>query len=471
MKLALVSLDKRGALPPLGLGYIASYLRKYLNFYDTVIVDKEDFIKKIIKEKPDMVGISSVTEYFPKAKELAEEIKAKLEIPVLVGGIHISLLPQSLPKCFDIGVIGEGEQTILEIVQRYEKFGEIPKEKLEEINGLVFHKNNKVCITKPRESIRPLDNIPFPARDIFKMKEYLQPRFLPHISGKLTTGTDLITARGCPYRCIFCSTSLFWKTVRFHSPEYVVNEIKEIIEKYKPESIAISDDLFIIDKNRLKKIVELIKKEKINEQVEFGCYGRANLMTDEICKLLSEMNVKFANFGYESGSDKILNYLKKGTVTVEDNRKSVEICKRYNMTVAGSFIIGNPGETKDDIDLTFKFIKDNPIDSTIIFILSPYPGTEIWNLAKNQGIVSDDMDWSRLGLGIKGREDEIFFLPKDMTKEEFLNKLSEIREFIDVKNNKRSKVSFKYLFHPTVIKHLIKDPKRIYNYINGKIRS
>jgi len=469
MKLALVSLDYSGGSPPLGLGYIASYLRKYGNFNDIVIIDKEDPIKGIKKEKPDIVGISSVTAEFQEAKRVATRIKSKFDIPTIIGGIHISMLPNSLTKFFNIGVIGEGEQTMLELIQLYEKFGEFKKNRLKKIDGIVFHETKKTFITKPRKFIRPLDLIPFPARDLFKMRKYyLIPRNIPQIVGKLVIGTHMIPSRGCPYRCAFCASPNFWEIVRFHSAEYVVEEIKELIEKYKIEYVSFFDDLFIASKERLKKVVKLIKEERINEKVKFGLWGRTNFITDEMCKLLKEMGVDTIGFGFESGSEKILNYLKKGTTTIKNNLRAVKLCKKYGFNIHGTFIIGSPYETKKDIELTFKFIKNNPIEQSNVYILTPFPGTEVWELAKKQNKVSEEMDWDRLdNIGISGKE--VFFLPSGMSKEEFFTKYKEINDYTRSITFSKYKFDLRYLLNPTIIKKMIKRRKDVLDFLKIKI--
>jgi len=469
MKLALVSLDYLGGSPQLGLGYIASYLRKYGNFNHIVIIDKENLIRGIKREKPDIVGISSVTTEFQEAKRVSGEIKSKFDIPTIIGGVHISMLPNSLPKSFDIGVIGEGEQTMLELVQLYEKTGELKKNKLKRINGIIFRERGKIILTKPRKLIRPLDSIPFPARDLFKMKEYyLIPRNIPQIVGKLVIGTHMIPSRGCPYRCAFCASPKFWKSVRFYSAEYVVEEIKELIERYQIKYISFFDDLFIASKSRLKKIVKLIKEEKINEKARFGLWGRTNLITDEICKLLKEMGVDTIGFGFESGSEKILNYLKKSTATIKDSLRAIKLCKKYGFNIHGTFIIGNPNETKNDIEQTYKFIKNNPIEQSNIYILTPLPGTEVWELAKKENKVSEDMNWSRLdNFGTRGNK--VFFLPSRMSEEEFLRKYKEINDFTKLIAFSKYKFDFRYLTNPAIIKKIVKRRRDVLDFLKVKI--
>ncbi len=472
MKLALISLDKSGGTPPLGLAYIASYLREYGSFNDIIIVDKEDPIKRIKKEKPDVVGVSAVTEEFGRAMEVSSRIKEVFDVPVLIGGVHISLLPHTLPKAFDIGIIGEGEKTMLELVQLFEKYGGFPIEKINSIDGLAYHNGSAIKITKERSQIEPLDSIPYPARDLLKMKEYyLQPRRLPGFSEKVSIGTHIITTRGCPYKCSFCSSSAFWKKLRLHSAEYVVGEIKEVIEKYKVDVISLYDDLFIASKKRLQEVVELIKNEGINEKVEFATWGRANLINDDVCRLLKQMNVRAVSFGFESNSERVLKYLKGESVTPADNERAVQICRKYGLTVSGSFIIGNPHEKKEDIEKTFDFIKKYVEHDVKVYTMVPLPGTIVWEEAKKQGIVSENTDsWNDFDVSIK-EEQKIYFTPEDMTEEEFKNKLTEIRNFITENEKKRKiDVKMKYFFNKSIVKKMLMHPKWAVYYLKRIIR-
>jgi radical SAM superfamily enzyme YgiQ (UPF0313 family) len=472
MRLALVCLDEKMGTPPLGIAYIASYLRKYANFDNTIIIDKENPMEVIQKKKPDVVGISSVTPEFSKAESLAGRIKDKFEIPVMVGSSHISSIPNNLRDCFDLGVIGEGEQTVLELVSLFENEGSFPVDRLKNIDGLVFHEGDNLHITNTRKQIIPLDNIPFPARDLLKMKEYyLQPRRVPHIPGKIAIGTHIMSSRGCPYHCVFCSSASFWKGIRFHSAEYVVEEIKEVTEKYKINTISILDDLFIADKKRVEEIKELLKKKGLAEEIEFGCFGRTNLIDDKICKTLKEMNVTSVAFGFESGSEKVLNYLKNGTVTQKNNIDAVRICRENNLGVTGSFMVGNPNETKEDLEATRDFIRNNPIDAASLFITTPLPGTELWELAKKDGLVNDDMNWEEADknfnwtTGDKIPEKTFFpFIGDDKIRLEIYK---EIQDEINKINFTKVKFKWKYLFSVSVIKRLLKRPEIALRYLEG----
>jgi radical SAM superfamily enzyme YgiQ (UPF0313 family) len=393
----LLFAPQNGIVPPLGLGYIASYLRKYLNYQDIAIVCEPEIknqLKSIKRQKPDIIGFTCVTRDYYNIVKLAREVKNELEIPTIIGGSHITPIPHTLPDEFDVAVLGEGEQTMLELMGIFLADTTFNPKKLKKINGIAYHSGNKLKITSERALIKPLDSIPSPARDLFNMKKYLRTTF--KLGSAPMKITSLQTSRGCPYNCVYCQASALWRIYRYFSAEYVFNEIKTLLNDYKLDTIMIADDLFIGNKKRLRRIVELIKEEKIDEKVNFWVSVRANLLDDEICKLLTEMNVFHVAMGFESNSERILKYIKKDTVTVEQNKNAVLLAKKYGFRVEGGFMIGSPSETSDDMMETYNFIKDYPIDSFGIQVTTPLPGTELWDTAKTQSLVSDYMDFGEL---------------------------------------------------------------------------
>lgn len=404
--------------PPLGMCYIASYLKKYMNFDSIGIVEKErNLLEKIKKYKPKIVGISSVTMEFNRTIELANSIKNELDVPVILGGPHITLAPQTMPKSVDIAVIGEGEETMLELMKMYQNYGEFLKRGLRKIDGVAFWDNNKIIFTKRRKLVEPLDKIPFPARDLLKMEEYyLKPRKTIS-STKVGRGTSMFTSRGCPFNCVFCASTKIWeRRIRQHSARYVVDEINEIIDKYDVGGICIYDDFFVASKKRLEEIVRLIKKEKID--IDFRITTRADFVDEKACKLLAEMNCVEVSIGFESGSDKVLSYLKKDTITVKQNEKAAKLLKKYGIDVHGFIMIGSPFETKEDMMKTLKFIENNALDFISLSVTTPFPGTELWEYAKEKGLIKED-SWDKLNLHPK--DEDFIFLNNEMSKEEFLD--------------------------------------------------
>ncbi|MFQ6020454.1 MAG: B12-binding domain-containing radical SAM protein [Candidatus Aenigmatarchaeota archaeon] len=458
MKISFIVMYKPTPLslcyPSLGVGYLSSYVKQNTDFKTSVIDTAiEDPINRLTKERPDIIGISSSTLEFHEAIELSKKIKEIFDVPIIVGGSHISALPHTLQDSFDIGIIGEGEQTLVELLKLFEKYG-FSSNKLKNINGIVFHDKNNNKITKSRELIRPLDRIPMPDYDLFNMKYYLKKQ--DHFPRKHGKGMSMITSRGCPYRCVFCGSSHFWRMLRYHSAEYSVNVMKFLIDKYDVEFINIFDDIFVIDIKRLKEIVKLIREEGIHKKVTFGIQSRANIMSDEICKLLKQMNVYYLGFGLESGSEKILNYLKKGTVTVEDNKNAVKMCKKYNFAVGSGFMVGNPNETEKDMNDTLKFIQENNMDSCTVYITAPLPGTELWEYAKKEGLVSDNMDWSKINQFFTG--DNVILSKMDREKFTMIyNKILRASTVSKIRSN---------ILHPfSLTSYFIKNPFAIIKYL------
>jgi anaerobic magnesium-protoporphyrin IX monomethyl ester cyclase len=433
MKLALVNILDVPEVAPTGLAYIATYLREYLGFENTKIIDinAENVWNGIKRYNPDVIGISSMTITYSKAMELAKGIKQELDVPCLIGGPHISTLPSSLSGDFDLGIVGEGEQTMLELMQLYEKYGEFQKEKLKEIKGLTYHNNGKVSLTEKRDLILPLDKISIPDRDFLNPLYFREKRFF--FADRVGREAYVLTARGCPYRCVFCSTAVLWQKVRYHSVEHVCEEVNELTDKYKVDAIDIGDDIFTINKKRLREIADAFKKEGINEKVEFSCQPRVNLVNDEMCEILKGIGVTAVGFGFESGSDKILNYLKAGSATVEQTKSAIKTCKKHGLKVFGSFMFGSPGETLDDIRQTLDlidFMGDNDVDLIWAFISTPFPATEFWDIAKSRGKVNDEkMDWDILS---HSYVENPLLLDDSVDKEEFKRLFEEAKQRIFV---------------------------------------
>lgn len=356
---------------PMGLAYIYSNLKKHFNIEDIKI---EVDVNRIIKNKPDIVGISTYTQNFSEAIKASKIIKQKLNIPIIIGGSHITALPDSLPESIDFGVIGEGEETMVNIIKLY-KINKLTPKDLDSINGIVYRDHKKLKITKVK-LIKNIDMLPIPDRQIL----YTYPCFCEYKWS--WSQNNLFTSRGCPFKCRFCDNSKNLKLFRFHSPERVLEEIESILSiQPKVEWINIFDDIFVTDKERLHKIVELICRSRINKKIKFSCQTKAELFDEEICKLLKMMNVRIIAFGFESGSNKVLRYLKSKSASIDKNQNAINLCSKYEIDVVGYFILGAPDETLKDISKTYWFIRNNKFSlrEILIFCLIPYPGTLLWD--------------------------------------------------------------------------------------------
>jgi anaerobic magnesium-protoporphyrin IX monomethyl ester cyclase len=371
-KVGLVSLKTGDNCVPIGLVMLGTYLKKHGIKVEIIDANYVNPLERIQNFNYDLIGISAMTVHYGRALRLADRVKGIKGIPVVVGGVHISTLPQSLKPCFDHAVIGEGEQALLEICNSY--MNKKPPDRI--ISG------------KP---IQNLDSLPLPDWGLVDKRYFRNGASTTF--GEFGIEGSILTSRGCPYKCRFCSTTKFWDKLRFHSAEYVVDMISDLVDNYHANLIQIWDDLFTVNIQRLVKIKEKIPK------VKFNCQPRPNLVTDELCKLLKEIGVTIGIFGFESGSDKVLGYLKHNTVTVNDNKNAIECFKRNGLQVQGSVVLGSPGETIEDMYKTLDFVEyciKQKVQRLWAFVLTPFPATEIWEVAKQRGKVNDNYDWDRL---------------------------------------------------------------------------
>ena len=415
--------------PPLGLAYIAASLRR--DEVECRIIDKH-LSNEIQAFNPDVVGITSVSRNYGMTKGYAA-IAKQYNLPVIIGGVHISMLPETLTDDMDIAVIGESEETIIDLMERFD--GYWMKHELRNIKGIVFktdklYKTKDLVMTESRELIKPLDNIPFPARDLLTINNH----------------ASMITSRGCPYKCAFCSTSRYTRNqVRYHSAEYVVTEMELIYREYKPEYITIYDDLFAMDTKRVIEIQQRMAAKNLIGKFSLAVNTRANFITDELAEILHDMNVKVVAIGVESGCQKTLDYLKSGGMTVEDNARAIRILKKHHIRPYCMFIVGSPDEDMDSVSQTLKFIKDNKIEHYDINVLAPFPGTPVWDYALSRGKVSNDMDWEKLDFNINS---EPIILSEKISRQDIAGVLAKVAA-----SKKRNLLKRK-------VKNVIRHPKK-----------
>lgn len=389
--------------PPLGIGYLISSLRKH--FGEEAIEFKginSNIEQEITTFKPDIVGISSVSQNYNKAITYAK-IAKKYKLSVICGGVHISMVPSSLTDDMDVGVIGEGEETICDLIELFRREGKFDKNGLQKIKGIIYWDDDGgIVITDKRQLIYQIDNIPFPARDLFAIQ----------------AKTYMFTSRGCPYRCIFCASSRFWNKVRFFSAEYVVREIEYLVNKHNVKHINFYDDLFSFDTKRVSQILTSLKGKNLLGRVNFSCSIRANMVNDEIIQLLKEMGVIGISMGLESGNNKTLKYLKGNSIDIKDNENALRIIKKHGIAAGGSFVIGSPDEEKDEILETLKFIKKSKLDGFDIYVLTPFPGTPVWEYAKSRNLVDEKMDWDKLNVNFEDNYNSVVIVSERLTRME-----------------------------------------------------
>ena len=408
MRIALVSLQHDAErMPPVGLDYLATFLEKRIGLKEielrVIDANFEDIEKETKEYNPDIICLSAMSYYYSRAVDFAKKIRGELEkkVFIVIGGVHISTFPNVFKgDAFDVGVVGQrGEESITEMVKIFLKKKSLEQEHILQVKGLVHQdkatKENKQ--TEPVEMLENIDELPF-AEYRYVTKKYLQTEIIPGISDA-GIKSYILTSRSCPYKCIFCSTTQFWGKFRVHSVPYVVKNIQYLMDNYHVTHISMLDDLFVYSKQRVRDLIDGLEKAGILGKITFECLGRASLIDEEFCQLLQKMNIKIINFGFESGSDRVLKRLKTGPASLETNQRAIVLCKKYGFTVYGSLMFGAPGETIEDMKKTVEFIEfaiKNKADRVWSFIATPFPNTQFWEIAKERGKISEDMDTEAL---------------------------------------------------------------------------
>lgn len=352
--------------PPLGISYIASVLREHnipVGVLDMRLKNYgRDVLASIIKrDKPKIVGFSSTTFGFNEAIDLARFVKSiSDDIITNVGGPHIAIMPHESAKFFDCVTVGEGECTMLEMAYAVERGADIGQ-----VKGIVYRKDGKTIATSPMPYIGDLDALPFPAHDLFPLKEY-NLKILP-----------LLTSRGCPYQCIYCSTyKTFGRLFRSRSPENIIDEIKFMMTTYGIRRFDILDDNFAMDRQRVINLCQKIIDDKLTIKWECSQGIRADGLDGAVLSIMKKAGCTLIAVGVESASEKVLLSLKKHT-DIEKIRRVLLEAKKVGLTTKGFFLIGSPDETYDDFLKSIEFFKDADIDIPRFGMLVPYPGTEL----------------------------------------------------------------------------------------------
>lgn len=363
----------------------------------------EETVKTILSKSPKYVGITAVTISVHNAAKLAKMLKtADSRIVTIIGGPHLTALPsETMNKfpSFDIGVIGEGELTIIELIKTLNQ-----KQPPDKIKGIIFRKNGTLTVNPAREFIKNLDELPLPAWELLPdMKKY---RPAP-ASCKRLPSTSIITTRGCTGKCTFCDRSGFGESIRGHSAEYIIKIISHLQEKYSVRDIRIMDDNFILFRSKITKVCELLKEKKID--ISWSCLARVDMVNLETLKMVKEAGCWQIAYGIESGSQEILDMLNKN-ITLDQVKKAVRLTKEAKIKTLGYFMLGNPKETEETIAATQRLIEELDLDDIKITFFTPYPGSKIFQTAKQYGTFNDD--WKKLDANL-----EPVFIPTGLTKE------------------------------------------------------
>lgn len=369
--------------PPLGLAYLAAVARE--EGFDVGIVDctsegieHEELSSILQREQPDLVGITATTPSVIDGYMVARTAK-EIGSTVVMGGVHPSALPMdTLLECpaIDIVVIGEGENTLREVLERHDAGRDVG-----DVRGIAYRENGRIVLNEPRPLIKELDSLPMPAFDLLP---------LPTFKKRKRFGV-VMTSRGCPFKCTFCSSStLFGSRWRAHSPERVLEEVKLLHDEYGVGDVEVLDDTFTLSKKRATMICELLSSEL---DITWACSSRVDTIDCEVLGKMREAGVHTIFYGIESGSDETLKKVGKG-ITTAKAEAAVRATRNEGIAPLGSFMIGFPFERAEDIRKTLEFSQHVGVEYAQFSIATPYPGSMLWEVANTEGALLT-RDWRR----------------------------------------------------------------------------
>jgi len=388
--------QKGSLMPPLGIGYISAVLER--NGFDVKIIDAHvegysqarliDLLKGL---KPDVTGLTFTTENRFDAFDTMRRLRRAIPNTLIVaGGPHVSLAAEdTLTNISELDFIvrGEGEYSFLELLLALKE-----GRGADGVQGISYRRDGLIVHNPPRQLIKDLDDIPFPARHLFPWQKY---NFTLEVPGKgRFKAANIMTSRGCPYGCNFCASSKMWgRTCRMRTPENIIKEIEILVDHYRAKAIWIFDDTFTVSKKRVFRFCELLKERGIS--IHWFCEIRVDTVTKELLAEMKDAGCFSVGYGVESGSQRILDEVIKKGIRLDDVRRVTEWCTELGIMTNPFFIFSHPEETMDDIAMTMDMIRSWPKNGQVsLSLLHIYPGTPLETFAKERGILPKDFSWS-----------------------------------------------------------------------------
>lgn len=419
MKVALINPSAPASLKKenLGLAYLAACLQA--DGHKTRIIDEvagQDVDKGLDDFRPDLAGISFMTMYAPRAYALADRIRKQRGLTVVLGGAHPTALPDEAIEHADCVVRGEAELVLPKLLTHGR------------IEGVI-----------DQEPPRDLDALPLPARGQLDLDFYAAAD--EALAGFSYRTLGVITSRGCPFDCTFCINSKRDARLRFHSADRVIEEIRYLVDHHKIESVAFYDELMATDTGRFKAICEKMIAEKL-DWLRWECQMHARTVKPDVLALMKQAGCIQVAIGFESGSQTMLDRIQKH-VTIEQNIEAACRVREASLRLRGCFIIGIPGETREDIEKTQEFIKSAKVDFVSIHYLTPYPGTALFDELSSK-IAASGIPWDRFTTGDPGTFN--------------CNDAMSVTEQTRLFERLRARAAFRNYSWPEILKRAIKKP-------------
>lgn len=424
---------------PLGLAYLAAVLEE--NGDKVEILDAEalrmsdqGITKYVSSSVVDVVGVTMTTMTYSVAVKTIKAIKSISDAMIYVGGVHPTAMPVETLKAvpeIDVVVIGEGETTIVELINAIEN-----NEDLKNIKGIAYRDSEGISITDKRPYIEDLDTIPFPARHLLPMKLY---RTKPSALDKLPI-YSIVGSRGCPFRCTFCAQP-FGKKYRYHSAKRICDEIEHLINDYDAKGINFKDDTFTLNRKHVTEICHEIIKRGINKKITWVCATRVNAIDKPLLELMKKAGCTMIHYGVESGNQRLIDSIHKG-IKLEEVMQAFKLTREVGIVIGSYYILGLPSETREESLNTIKFAKLANPDWVSFTITIPYPGTELYNQLRNDGMIRT-FNWEVYNTGSGFTDQPLPYVTEGRTEDE-------------LKDLQRRAIK-EFYFRPTIImRHLMR---------------
>lgn len=371
---------RRSRYFPFGLAYVAASLRDAGHEVFVVDMEGDDLdpgraLEAVCSIRPDIVGFGGMVTRFRFVKEMGRELRKRLPGAFLIAGNSgATTIPEIyIESCsLDAVVLGEGERTSCELAEALEHGGE-----WRQVRGLAFHDGLGIVRSSPREQVKDLDALPWPAWDLFPIERYVNS--FDHRQ-KLVRHLEVVASRGCPFDCVYCYR-IYGRRVRRRSPASIVAEAEELVRRFDIRYTGFPDDLFTSDRDFVMEFCRLFRERLPG--LKWSCLGRVNTVDPEMLAEMKRAGCDWISYGIESGSDAMLRAMNRG-VTAEQCLNAVRMTRKAGIHPDGSFMIGMYGETAETVEETVRFCRRADLTAPMLFV-TPYPGTAVFDRAVSEG--------------------------------------------------------------------------------------
>lgn len=422
--------------PPLGIAYLGAFVRDIVEvkLLDAVIegahnrapvsdkmelvgLSYDDILDQVRSFKPDLVGFSCIfSNQLTSIAELSRSIKAEIDrdIILVAGGTHPSFMPERTLKITDLDfiVLGEGELSFRDLLTTHNNGGEISN-----IDGLAFRDGDQVRVNPRTRWVENLDDLPFPARDLLPMEKYFQVNVSMGLHWRKRRNTPLISSRGCPNQCAFCSSTIHWgNRYRYRSTENVLAEIDHLKKDFDVRELKFQDDNLTLPPWRARQLFQGMIDRKLvmpwNTPNGLPIWS----LDEELIKLMKKSGCYEFTLAVESGDPWVLENIAQKPLKLEKAVEVARLARKYGITTVGYFIIGFPGETMDQVRRTIRFAHSLRLDYFRAFIYNPLPGSPLWTVCKEKGYIPEDYHYEDANNYFQSDLSTDAFDPEDLVK-------------------------------------------------------